>query len=679
MMTGNVVQLRKGSLQAAVETYLETFQCPVLAYDSVETRFLAANGKAREILGERAIFRDDRFANLDLPFVKATFGGCLPPVPVKICGRSLEIHFLSQEQKTNQGPGRGIPSPNSLAPLFQNLPLPAFTVDGQGRLLDRNSAFMDLFGEKLPRSAPCYFPDLLPEEHRLTLKQHMWGTALKAVFTADLRLPGVEGARRDFRLHGQTLIDPEGEVAGFLFVLEDREDLKQLKKADRFLEVLFERSPLPLLYAEGLKVSRANAACCTLFGYEHGEFRGAPIPERVSVPAKDTEVIPQCLAQVRKGESLFREMRFRRKDGTHFDALVLVVPLGIDNGKHCTLSFIQENGQKKQMEQLLMRNALVVEQSPLVLFQGVRCPEGLRLNYVSQNIRKFGYSPESFGSFEDRVHPEDLPVIRQTIASSPEKKDRELTYRLKTASGEDRWVRERNRTFHSSGAETVVGLIEDISDQVKTQEEIRRNHHQLRERLCSLEKSWEQTIELLAAVTELRDPYTMGHQRRVAHLAGELARELGMGAVREHEIVRAGLVHDIGKIQIPSDILSRPGKLGEHEFALIKQHTVVGARLLETIDLPWPLHSIVRQHHERTNGSGYPDGLKGNEILPAARIIAVADVIEAMATHRPYRPALGIGAALGEVENNAGILYDKDVVQACLKLFREKGYTFPES
>lgn len=195
--------------------------------------------------------------------------------------------------------------------------------------------------------------------------------------------------------------------------------------------------------------------------------------------------------------------------------------------------------------------------------------------------------------------------------------------------------------------------------------------------LQGLETVWEQTIELLAGVTELRDPYTMGHQRRVAHLAGALARELGLGEEKVREVVRAGLVHDIGKIQIPAEFLSKPGKLGEKEFAIIREHPNTGGDLLKGIELPWPLSAIVLQHHERMDGSGYPRGLKGEDILPAARVIAVADVVEAMASHRPYRPALGIERALREVTTNAGRLYDADVVAACRRLFLERGYSLP--
>ncbi len=189
-----------------------------------------------------------------------------------------------------------------------------------------------------------------------------------------------------------------------------------------------------------------------------------------------------------------------------------------------------------------------------------------------------------------------------------------------------------------------------------------------------LKKAFGAIIQVLEKTVEIRDPYTAGHQRRVSDLAQNIAREMGLTRDRIDGIKITGIIHDIGKIQIPAEILSKPRALTGIEFNLVKTHPQVGADILRAIDFPWPVAEIVLQHHERINGSGYPQGLYKKDILLEARIIGVADVVEAMASHRPYRPALGIDEALKEISNNRGILYDCDVVDACLKLFREKNY-----
>lgn len=184
------------------------------------------------------------------------------------------------------------------------------------------------------------------------------------------------------------------------------------------------------------------------------------------------------------------------------------------------------------------------------------------------------------------------------------------------------------------------------------------------------------TVQAISTAVEVKDPYTAGHQRRTADLAGAIAVEMGFSADRVESIRLAAIIHDIGKIAIPTEILSRPKKLTEIEFSLIKIHPQVGYDILKDVEFPPPVAEVILQHHERMDGSGYPQGLQNEAILLEARIIAVADVVESMASHRPYRPALGIDAALDEIEQQRGILYDPAVVDACLKVFRQKGFQF---
>jgi len=186
-----------------------------------------------------------------------------------------------------------------------------------------------------------------------------------------------------------------------------------------------------------------------------------------------------------------------------------------------------------------------------------------------------------------------------------------------------------------------------------------------------------ETVEAIASTVEMRDPYTAGHQRRVAELSVAIARKLGMEEEQIQGIFLAGIVHDLGKIGIPAEILSYPGRLSELQLLIVREHSQIGFDILKDIRFPWPIAQMVLQHHERMDGSGYPQGLKGEEILREAQILSVADVVEAMATHRPYRAGLGLDAALAEINDKRGTLFEADVVDACTSLFREDGFELP--
>jgi HD-GYP domain-containing protein (c-di-GMP phosphodiesterase class II) len=204
--------------------------------------------------------------------------------------------------------------------------------------------------------------------------------------------------------------------------------------------------------------------------------------------------------------------------------------------------------------------------------------------------------------------------------------------------------------------------------------ERKRAEEELQRTLDSLRKAVNTTIQVMVSAVETRDPYTAGHQLRSANLARAIATELGLPPEKIEGIWMAGSIHDVGKLSIPAEILSKPTKLSAIELSLIKEHANRGYEILKGVESSWPLAEIVRQHHERMDGSGYPRNLKGEEILMEARILSVADVVEAMASHRPYRPALGINAALEELEKNKGILYDDAVADACRRLFKEKSF-----
>jgi len=221
----------------------------------------------------------------------------------------------------------------------------------------------------------------------------------------------------------------------------------------------------------------------------------------------------------------------------------------------------------------------------------------------------------------------------------------------------------------------LVPAVTRALDEAKEKHARRRAEEGLRRTLARMQVMLDQTVDALASITEIRDPYTAGHQQRVSLLASEVAREFGLPGDMVEGIRVAGTLHDIGKIAVPAEILTKPTKLAEMEFGLVKMHSQVGYEILKGIDFPWPVAQAVLQHHERIDGSGYPGGLEGDNIIPEARILAVADVVEAMASHRPYRPAYGIDSALAEIVRGRGTAYDPEVADACVTLFKERGFT----
>jgi PAS domain S-box-containing protein len=217
------------------------------------------------------------------------------------------------------------------------------------------------------------------------------------------------------------------------------------------------------------------------------------------------------------------------------------------------------------------------------------------------------------------------------------------------------------------GRPAIIGVIQDITERKRTEEAAKLH-------LAELQQAMMATVRVASTMGEMRDPYTSGHERRVGELSAAIGAELGLSLHQVEGLRVAGYLHDLGKIMVPSEILSKPGKISPAEFALIKEHPQQGHEILKEVNFPWPVALVALQHHERIDGSGYPQGLKGDEIVLEARILAVADTVEAMASHRPYRPGLGVETALAEIERHRGVRYDLQAVDACLRLFREKGY-----
>jgi putative nucleotidyltransferase with HDIG domain len=219
----------------------------------------------------------------------------------------------------------------------------------------------------------------------------------------------------------------------------------------------------------------------------------------------------------------------------------------------------------------------------------------------------------------------------------------------------------------------LLERIRDLEDSLEYEKKLNKN---LEQDNVHLRKALEQTITILVNIAEMKDPYTVGHQKRVSQLATAIAKKMNLPEEKVEFVRIASLIHDIGKVSVPSEILNKPSKLTDSEFALIKNHPSVCYKYIKDIDFPRKVADIILQHHEKMNGTGYPNGLRNREILLEAKIVSVADVVESMDHKRPYRPALGIDKALEEISKNKGKLYDPAVVETCIKLIKEDGFEF---
>ena len=296
-------------------------------------------------------------------------------------------------------------------------------------------------------------------------------------------------------------------------------------------------------------------------------------------------------------------------------------------------------------------------------------------NFIDANnaaFERFGYKREELSSLNvaTLMDAEQLPhvfeAIQEIIDTGSQKNMIEVKLRHK--DGTAIYVETKGSLIMSEGNPVAIqSIARDITERKQAEAKLQQT-------LESLKKAVGTTIQVLVSALEAKDPYTAGHQSQVAQLACVIATEMGLDQDTVEGIRLAGAIHDIGKLAVPAEILTKPTRLSELEFSLIKQHPESGYEMLKHVESPWPIAQIVYQHHERIDGTGYPRNLQGNEILLEARIMAVADVVDAMASHRPYRASLGTEAALAEIEKHRGTLYDSAVVDICLKLFREKGY-----
>ena len=335
----------------------------------------------------------------------------------------------------------------------------------------------------------------------------------------------------------------------------------------------------------------------------------------------------------------------------------------------------QHRDVQQRLEQALHRQRLFLDTIPDHAW--FKDADGRLLQVNRAYAEAVGLPPQQIvGKRDEDMWPADMVAAfrenEELARNSRGPLRREISVRLSTGESLEADVSITSLMDGEGRFGGTVGLARDITERKRF--EVERRAHAAR-----LEQALVETIQAISMTVEKRDPYTSGHQHRVAELAVDIGQEMGLEKSQVEGLRLGGMIHDIGKIAIPAEILNRPGRLSTIEMQLIKAHAEIGYDIVKDVEFPWPVAAMVRQHHERLDGSGYPQGLKGEEIVLEARIIAVADVVEAMSAHRPYRPALGVELALQEIRRGRGVLYDARAADACLSLFDRGLYTFDET
>ena len=418
-----------------------------------------------------------------------------------------------------------------------------------------------------------------------------------------------------------------------------------------------------------------------LLGYNLEELKHLPLDKLLTATSLPAAMdffsmeMPKALSDPTYSLKRLLELEFRCKDGRTLWIESLFSFIRDENGKPVSiLGEGRDITERKRAEEALQRSEERFRSMIQSLSDIIFILDGNgQLTYESPSAaRILDYQPGYFigKSPFTHIHPDDLDQVMKDMDEVFLSVNPGIPTEFRYQKADKTWIYLEalgNNQLKNPGIQGIVLTVSDITKRKKAEEKLQKT-------LKSLRKAVGTTIQVLVSAIESRDSYTAGHQSRSADLACAIAMEMGLAQEKIEGILMAGIIHDIGKLSMPAEILSKPTRLMEIEFSLIKEHARSGYEMLKDVESPWPLAEIVYQHHERMNGSGYPRNLKGDEILLESQILAVADVVEAMASHRPYRPTLGIKAALEEIIKNKGILYDNTVADACLKLFREKGY-----
>ena len=596
-------------------------------------------------------------------------------------GNQVTIHHL-QEQLALED--------ISFVALANSLPQIVWVTKANGENIFFNQAWYSYTGMGLDESmGEGWNKPFHPED-----QQNAWNAWQNAVnnngeYSIECRLRRADGAYRWWLIRGIPSIGPSEKIEKWFGTCTDINDIKIALENLSFeklnLQTIFENSPygLAIIRADGTFL-KFNKKYLDFFGLENeAQFDGSynqllGLFDISSVSG--VQIFPQDIYSsgvIFDNPMLSQELHFKNKNtGRQWYGVHSSTPIKDGQGEVSGAVLSVQDITLAIQDQMKLAS-IIKEQSGILNSEiaGIAKTKDRKFLWVNKRFAdNYGYSIEELiGKSSEILYPDhvNFKSFGKKIQSFNFEKDGWLrdTLELKRKDGSLGYFLVGGGVL-AHGSDESIWISIDITRDTENQRLLEAYSERL-------QHTMEDTLFALSKAVDMRDPYTSGHQQRVGLLAKAIAIKLGLDESRVHNLSLIGLIHDIGKIGIPSEILSKPSKLSALEYALIKTHVNIGYDILKGIDFIIPVAEIVREHHERFDGSGYPQGLKGDSILLEARIIAVADVIEAMSTHRPYRAALGIDAALEEIEKGRGTKFDPTVVDACLDLFRKDGYHIP--
>jgi PAS domain S-box-containing protein len=502
----------------------------------------------------------------------------------------------------------------------------------------------------------------------------------------EVRLRHKDGSWRTFEAVGSNLVQNnvvEAVIVNYRDITERKWAEEDIKENERRYRLLTENmSDIVWIADMNLQTTYISPSIKNVLGFSQEERLRQNLDEQLTphslslvLEALSREIALEEQGNADPDRTLKMELEYYHKDGSTRWMELLISGLRDDQDVLTRIYGVSRDITDRKLAEKALRESeerfrsMIQSLSDIIFILDANG----QLTYESPSATMIlGYQPGYFIGKSPfiHIHSDDLDQVMKDLDEVFLSTNPGIPTEFRYKKADDTWIYLEalgSNQFENPGIHGIVLTVRDISERKKAEDKLQQT-------LESLRKAVGTTIQVLVSAVESRDSYTSGHQSRSADLACAIATEMGLAPEKIEGIRMAGIIHDIGKLSIPAEILSKPTKLTEIEFALIKEHSRSGYEMLKDVESPWPLAEIVYQHHERINGSGYPRNLKGDEIVIESQILAVADVVEAMASHRPYRPTLGIEAALEEITKNKGILYNNAVADTCLRLFREKGY-----
>jgi PAS domain S-box-containing protein/putative nucleotidyltransferase with HDIG domain len=562
--------------------------------------------------------------------------------------------------------------------LFQKSHDAIFLHDLSGSIIDVNSRVMDLFGYEKQEILSLTIDKLHPVDELSRSAQAFKDIAKKGYVDLEINFKKKDGCVFPAEV-SSSMCDIGGRkvIQGVVRDISERRLVEQKvrESEERYRELVEKAGAAILIDDRDGRFVYCNKRLAELFGYSLEEMQTKGIHSIVH-PVDIERVLKMHRSRI-QGKKVPSKYEFTgiKKNGDLIYLEIDAVALKENGQTVGTRSYIWDITQRKKTEEAIKSS----EERLKLLFEFA--PDGYYLTDLKGNFLDGNKAAEDMVGYkkEELVGksfakakllsasqlPKALTLLARNAVGQPTGPDE---FTLMRKDGSKTIVGIRTFPVRIAGETVVLGIARDITEYKRTQDELKRSYERM-------QKVLEDTINALTSAVEKRDPYTAGHQHRVAVLADAMAEKMRLPSAQKLGLHVAALVHDIGKLNVPAGILNKPSGLSDAEFALVKDHVLVGYDILRTIEFPWPVAEIVLQHHERLDGSGYPKGIKGSEMLLEARILAVADVVESMLAHRPYRPARGMESAVKEINKYKKKLYDAKAVNACLKVLKDKDFS----